>query len=215
MRRLADNMGTVVCPGPAQILDEIRPLPNIGTVERPEDPQILREIGLPLSSCRGSRPDTLILELLEADFIISHDGTWLVHGIRGLGVSKVQLAETVLRPLLYYRASVYEYWAQLAFQLLIPRGFSSARAAHVFLASYVKYATLKSCFREVVRLLECARLNVSSPTQLSRELKEFESDYPRSKAKIKLMFQKLHHQHAIARPAIPESTPAPRPQRLR
>ena len=71
----------------------------------------------------------------------------------------------------------------------------------------MKYATGKTYFPRVLELLNSAGFDIRNVTQLSRELKEFESDYPRSKAKLKLEFEKIDANHAIARPGISQATP--------
>jgi hypothetical protein len=61
----------------------------------------------------------------------------------------------------------------------------------VLVPCYVKYATKKAHLAKVLKLLACAGLDRCSTTQLSREVKTFESDYRLCFAKLKLMFEKF------------------------
>lgn len=92
--------------------------------------------------------------------------------------------------LLEDQASLYEEWILLAADHVLPKDYGTLRLARVCVAWYVKFATGKTYFPEVLELLRGAGLGNCSTTQLSRELQEFESDYPRCYAKLKIFVQR-------------------------
>ncbi len=90
------------------------------------------------------------------------------------------------------RASIYDDWSDLVSQNIPPKGLNFARLGRACVAMYVKYATGRPYFAEVSMLLERRDFGRFTPTQLSRELKEFESGYHWSCEYLKLQFHQLH-----------------------
>jgi len=97
--------------------------------------------------------------------------------------------ESDLAESLEEQAFLYDEWTRLASQNVLPKAVGTPRLARMCVAWYVKYATRKTYFPEVLKLLKCVGLGEFSTTQLSRELKSFESDYPRCCARLKLFVQ--------------------------
>jgi hypothetical protein len=90
------------------------------------------------------------------------------------------------------RATMYEEWLRLASQNIPPKDIGLTRLGRVCLAMYVKYATGRTFFPEVLKLLELANFEQCTPAQLSREIKEFETDYPWSCIVLLGQFKMLH-----------------------
>jgi len=85
------------------------------------------------------------------------------------------------------RASMYDEWSRLASQ-----GLAFDRLGRACVAMYVKYATGKTFFPEVLKLLELRNFGRFTATQLSRETKEFETGYPWSCGYLETQFHVLH-----------------------
>jgi hypothetical protein len=100
------------------------------------------------------------------------------------------------------RASMYEEWLRLASQKVPPKAVGLAKLSRVCVSLYVKYATSRTFFPEVLNLLELANLGQCSPTQLSRETKDFETDYPLSCSSLVGQFQMLHPRNRKSRKMI-------------
>ena len=90
------------------------------------------------------------------------------------------------------RAAMYDEWCNLASQNIPTKGLPFERVGRVCIALYVKYATGRTYFPEVSKLLKLCQFGTSSPTQLSRELKEFEAAYPGTCDELQFQFQQLH-----------------------
>jgi hypothetical protein len=107
--------------------------------------------------------------------------------------------ESELAQYLEDQASLYDEWTHLASQNVLPKDFGTLRLARICVAWYVKYATGKTYFPEVLKLLKRVGLGGDcSTTQLSRELKEFESNYTRCCARLKLFVQEAESHIALS-----------------
>ena len=89
------------------------------------------------------------------------------------------------------RASMYDQWSRLASQKVLPKDFGVARLARVCVALYVQYATGRTYFPKVLNLLKSAGFEVCNATQLSREVKEFETGYTWCRDWLKAQFAEL------------------------
>jgi hypothetical protein len=72
------------------------------------------------------------------------------------------------------------------------KGIPFERVGWVCIALYVKYATGRTYFPEVSKLLELYQFETFTPARLSRELKKFEAAYPETCGELKFQFQQLH-----------------------
>ena len=100
------------------------------------------------------------------------------------------------------RACMYEEWLRLASQKVPPKDFGLIWLSRVTVALYVKYATGGTFFPDVLNLLELANFGRCSLTQISRETKEFETDYPLSRSSLVGQFQMLHPRNRKSRKMI-------------
>jgi hypothetical protein len=116
------------------------------------------------------------------------------------GGDSVEFVQGELPLLLQHRAFAYDEWARLASDRAVPKNSRCAGLARVFVASYVKYATRKTHYPQVLEMLRYARLDYCSTEQLSKEVLEFERNYPRSYAKLKSVFEKFDPNPSLATP---------------
>jgi hypothetical protein len=89
------------------------------------------------------------------------------------------------------RAAMYDRWCPLAIEKIPPKTICFNRLGRVCVVLYVKYATGRTYFPEVLQLMHSAGFTFPNAAQISREVKEFECDYPRCCEDLKGWFKMI------------------------
>jgi hypothetical protein len=93
------------------------------------------------------------------------------------------------------RAAMYKVWRHLASRNLSPKALKASQVARICVALYVKHATKRTWYPEVVKLLESVGLGNFGRhykrTQLSRDVRKYETGCPKTCDWLEAQFEEL------------------------